>query len=105
MFGRYPFGGGAFGRSPISTALVYLFGVIRTTSLRAIDGARRLMGLDQARTMTDTTGPRRVANRNEARTLRPGDTRRVLGLALSASLNAPHGRAPDRETAFGVFRM
>jgi len=35
----------------------------------------------------------------------PGDTRRVLGLALSASLNAPHGRAPDRETAFGVFRM
>ncbi|MDP3572503.1 MAG: carboxyl transferase domain-containing protein [Archangium sp.] len=35
----------------------------------------------------------------------PGDTRRVLGLALSASLNAPHGRAADREPAFGVFRM
>ncbi len=35
----------------------------------------------------------------------PGDTRRVLGLALSASLNAPHGRPADRETAFGVFRM
>ena len=35
----------------------------------------------------------------------PVDTRRVLGLALSASLNAPHGRAADREPAFGVFRM
>lgn len=80
MFGRYPFAGGAFGRSPISTGVVYLFGVIRTTSLRAIDGARRLMGLTPARTMmADTTGPRRVANRNEARTLRPGDTRRVSG--------------------------
>ncbi|HAW56029.1 MAG TPA: methylcrotonoyl-CoA carboxylase, partial [Hyphomonas sp.] len=30
----------------------------------------------------------------------PADTRRVLGLALSASLNAPF---PDR--GFGVFRM
>jgi 3-methylcrotonyl-CoA carboxylase beta subunit len=35
----------------------------------------------------------------------PSDTRRVLGLALSASLNAPHGRAADREQGFGVFRM
>jgi geranyl-CoA carboxylase beta subunit len=35
----------------------------------------------------------------------PRDTRRVLGLALSASLNAPHGRAADRESGFGVFRM
>lgn len=35
----------------------------------------------------------------------PSDTRRVLGLALSAALNAPHGRAGDRETGFGVFRM
>jgi acetyl-CoA carboxylase carboxyltransferase component len=35
----------------------------------------------------------------------PADTRRVLGLALSASLNAPHGRPADREAAFGVFRM
>jgi 3-methylcrotonyl-CoA carboxylase beta subunit len=35
----------------------------------------------------------------------PEDTRRVLGLALSASLNAPHGRPETRETAFGVFRM
>ena len=35
----------------------------------------------------------------------PADTRRVLSLALSASLNAPHGRPRDRETAFGVFRM
>ena len=35
----------------------------------------------------------------------PRDTRRVLGLALSASLNAPHGRQPDREQGFGVFRM
>jgi 3-methylcrotonyl-CoA carboxylase beta subunit len=35
----------------------------------------------------------------------PSDTRRVLGLALSASLNAPHGRGADREAAFGVFRM
>jgi len=35
----------------------------------------------------------------------PSDTRRVLGLALSASLNAPHGRAADREAGFGVFRM
>ena len=35
----------------------------------------------------------------------PSDTRRVLGLALSASLNAPHGRASDREQGFGVFRM
>jgi 3-methylcrotonyl-CoA carboxylase beta subunit len=35
----------------------------------------------------------------------PSDTRRVLGLALSAALNAPHGRAADRETGFGVFRM
>ncbi len=35
----------------------------------------------------------------------PADTRRVLALALSASLNAPHGRAADRETGFGVFRM
>jgi 3-methylcrotonyl-CoA carboxylase beta subunit len=34
----------------------------------------------------------------------PSDTRRVLGLALSASLNAPHGRGA-REPAFGVFRM
>jgi 3-methylcrotonyl-CoA carboxylase beta subunit len=30
----------------------------------------------------------------------PADTRRVLGLALSASLNAPIG-----ETRFGLFRM
>jgi 3-methylcrotonyl-CoA carboxylase beta subunit len=30
----------------------------------------------------------------------PADTRRVLGLALSASLNAP-----ARKTGFGVFRM
>jgi 3-methylcrotonyl-CoA carboxylase beta subunit len=37
--------------------------------------------------------------------IEPGDTRRVLGLALSASLNAPHGRPSDRETGFGVFRM
>jgi 3-methylcrotonyl-CoA carboxylase beta subunit len=35
----------------------------------------------------------------------PSDTRRVLGLALSASLNAPHGRPANREPAFGVFRM
>jgi 3-methylcrotonyl-CoA carboxylase beta subunit len=35
----------------------------------------------------------------------PSDTRRVLSLALSASLNAPHGRPADRETGFGVFRM
>jgi 3-methylcrotonyl-CoA carboxylase beta subunit len=35
----------------------------------------------------------------------PSDTRRVLGLALSASLNAPHGRPAERETGFGVFRM
>ena len=35
----------------------------------------------------------------------PGDTRRVLGLALSAALNAPHGRAAEREAGFGVFRM
>ncbi|MDP3738218.1 MAG: carboxyl transferase domain-containing protein [Hyphomonadaceae bacterium] len=35
----------------------------------------------------------------------PVDTRRVLGLAISASLNAPHGRPAERETAFGVFRM
>ncbi len=35
----------------------------------------------------------------------PADTRRVLGLALSASLNAPHGRSAEREPAFGVFRM
>jgi 3-methylcrotonyl-CoA carboxylase beta subunit len=34
----------------------------------------------------------------------PADTRRVLALALSASLNAPHGRAANREPAFGVFR-
>ena len=79
MFGRYPFAGGAFGRSPISTALVYLFGVIRTTSLRALDHVRRVIGRDGARGITDAAGPRRVANRNEARTLRPGDTRRVSG--------------------------
>jgi 3-methylcrotonyl-CoA carboxylase beta subunit len=35
----------------------------------------------------------------------PSDTRRVLGLALSASLNAPHGRSVEREPGFGVFRM
>jgi 3-methylcrotonyl-CoA carboxylase beta subunit len=36
----------------------------------------------------------------------PADTRRVLGLALSASLNAPIGDAPARTgTRFGVFRM
>jgi len=35
----------------------------------------------------------------------PADTRRVLSLALSAALNAPHGRASDREAGFGVFRM
>ena len=35
----------------------------------------------------------------------PGDTRRVLALALSACLNAPHGRPADREPGFGVFRM
>jgi 3-methylcrotonyl-CoA carboxylase beta subunit len=35
----------------------------------------------------------------------PADTRRVLGLALSAALNAPHGRPAHREAAFGVFRM
>jgi 3-methylcrotonyl-CoA carboxylase beta subunit len=35
----------------------------------------------------------------------PSDTRRVLGLALSASLNGPHGRPEDREPGFGLFRM
>jgi 3-methylcrotonyl-CoA carboxylase beta subunit len=35
----------------------------------------------------------------------PADTRRVLALALSAALNAPHGRSRDREAGFGVFRM
>ena len=35
----------------------------------------------------------------------PSDTRRVLSLAIAASLNAPHGRPADREAAFGVFRM
>jgi 3-methylcrotonyl-CoA carboxylase beta subunit len=35
----------------------------------------------------------------------PSDTRRVLGLALSAALNAPHGRSVEREAGFGVFRM
>jgi 3-methylcrotonyl-CoA carboxylase beta subunit len=35
----------------------------------------------------------------------PSDTRRVLSLALSASLNAPHGRPADRDPTFGVFRM
>jgi 3-methylcrotonyl-CoA carboxylase beta subunit len=35
----------------------------------------------------------------------PRDTRRILSLALSAALNAPHGRAADREAGFGVFRM
>ncbi len=35
----------------------------------------------------------------------PADTRRVLGLALSASLNAPHGRPAGREPGFGLFRM
>ena len=33
----------------------------------------------------------------------PADTRRVLGLGLSAALNAPHG--PDAPTRSGVFRM
>ena len=33
----------------------------------------------------------------------PADTRRVLGLGLSAALNAPHG--PDAPTRTGVFRM
>ncbi|MEY4375860.1 MAG: hypothetical protein RJB26_410, partial [Pseudomonadota bacterium] len=33
----------------------------------------------------------------------PADTRRVLGLGLSAALNAPHG--PDAPTRIGVFRM
>ena len=33
----------------------------------------------------------------------PADTRRVLGLGLSAALNAPHG--PDTPTRTGVFRM
>jgi 3-methylcrotonyl-CoA carboxylase beta subunit len=37
--------------------------------------------------------------------IEPGDTRRVLGLALSASLNAPHGRPEARDPGFGVFRM
>ncbi|MFC3552241.1 carboxyl transferase domain-containing protein [Lysobacter cavernae] len=36
----------------------------------------------------------------------PADTRRVLGLALSASLNAPIESMPgDSNTRFGVFRM
>jgi 3-methylcrotonyl-CoA carboxylase beta subunit len=35
----------------------------------------------------------------------PADSRRVLGLALFAALNAPHGRDPAREPGFGVFRM
>jgi len=36
----------------------------------------------------------------------PADTRRVLGLGLSASLNAPIEPAPGRDgTRFGVFRM
>ena len=36
----------------------------------------------------------------------PADTRRVLGLGLSASLNAPIQSAPgDTSTRFGVFRM
>ncbi|MET3930738.1 3-methylcrotonyl-CoA carboxylase beta subunit [Lysobacter sp. OAE881] len=36
----------------------------------------------------------------------PADTRRVLGLALSASFNAPIESAPgDASTRFGVFRM
>jgi 3-methylcrotonyl-CoA carboxylase beta subunit len=33
----------------------------------------------------------------------PADTRRVLGLGLSAALNAPHG--PDAPTRTGVFRL
>ena len=33
----------------------------------------------------------------------PADTRRILGLGLSAALNAPHG--PDAPTRTGVFRM
>lgn len=79
MFGRYPFAGGAFGRSPASAAIVYLFGAIRTTSLRALDGARRLIGLSPARAITDITGPRRVVNRNATHTLDATDTRRVSG--------------------------
>ena len=36
----------------------------------------------------------------------PADTRRVLGLGLSASLNAPIESAPGRDgTRFGIFRM
>ena len=36
----------------------------------------------------------------------PADTRRVLALSLSASLNAPIERAPDAGgSGFGVFRM
>jgi 3-methylcrotonyl-CoA carboxylase beta subunit len=35
----------------------------------------------------------------------PRDTRKVLGLCISASLNAPHGRGGDRVPGFGVFRM
>ncbi|GAB3727523.1 carboxyl transferase domain-containing protein [Silanimonas algicola] len=35
----------------------------------------------------------------------PADTRRVLGLALSASLNAPIERTTTTEQRYGVFRM
>ena len=35
----------------------------------------------------------------------PADTRRVLGLALSASLNAPIERTSTTEQRYGVFRM
>jgi 3-methylcrotonyl-CoA carboxylase beta subunit len=36
----------------------------------------------------------------------PADTRRVLGLGISASLNAPIESGPGRDgTRFGVFRM
>ena len=35
----------------------------------------------------------------------PADTRRVLGLAISASLNAPIENASAQGHRFGVFRM
>jgi hypothetical protein len=49
MFGAYPFGEPYFGQAPSSSVLVILFGAIKHTSLSAVGGVRRVLGLSPRR--------------------------------------------------------
>ena len=63
-------------------------------------GRRSLQGPDSSAVREDQGPLLRQRRLWDDGVIRPADTRRVLALALSASLNAP-----IPETRFGVFRM